>query len=397
MRQSLIKAGRLIDGTGNKPELDQAIFIENKQVVSIKPWKTVKPSQSFLDYSGFTVLPGFIDTHLHLSLEPDKKTPYDTGQAIEEVIKRTRRNARASLKAGVIAVGDCGAQNDVIFPVKESLKIDGLKIFASGQALTPEGGHGAEAIGLVVSGTEKLREAVAKQAELGADFIKVMATGGGGEDPGASHYSIKELTAVREAADQYNLKVAAHAHGTTGIKNCVLAGIQRIEHCTFMDKSGSLFDAEIARDIARQSIIVSPTNVIDYRRMQAQGGSEEGIAPRTALNKTWRKLLEAGVKFAASSDAGVPDIHYDDYALILELMVNELGMTPMDAIIAATRTSAEALDALDIFGTVETGKCADLVVIKGNPLEDISTIRNIKSILLNGRLIKQKGEAHEQA
>ncbi len=225
--------------------------------------------------------------------------------------------------------------------------------------ITTEGGHGDQ-FGRLTSGVEDARQAVNEQVAAGADLIKIMATGGGGEDPGQSLFTLAELQAMKEEADRLGVRVAAHCHGTEGIRNCVAAGIQRIEHCTFMNLEGSVFDAEIAADIVRNGLFVCPTNVIDYRQMERQGGSEEGLAPRSQLNVTWRKLVQSGAQMVASSDAGVTLIDHDDYALIWELMVEELGMSPMEAIVSGTAAAARALGLEEEIGTLAAGKTADL-------------------------------------
>ena len=300
-------------------------------------------------------------------------------------------NAQAALRAGVTTLGDCGARNEIIFPLRQAIAdgvVLGPRILASGNPIVPAGGHGADRIGRTASGVSEIREAVRQQAEAGADFIKVMATSGGGENPGESHYELDELIAFREEAQHYNLIVAAHAHGTQGIRDCVAAGIQRIEHCTFHNGEADFnFDPQVAQAIADKGIIVSPTNVIDYRRIE-QGGKG---APRAELNTVWRQLLAHGGGFAASSDAGVTDLLYDDYALIPELMVSELGMSPMDAILACTQTAAKALGLQDEIGTLEAGKIADMVAVNGNPLKDITAIRQVRAVMRNGVIIHQTG------
>ena len=387
----IIKAKRIITGNGTV-FIDHAILVQQDRIQSIQPWQSGPFEGDVLDLGERTVLPGLIDTHLHLSLDPaNQKAFYDPDQNPLEIVVRTVANAQSALQAGVITVGDCGAINAIIFPVRDAIRrgeLIGPRILTSGTPLVPAGGHGAE-IGKIACGVEGVTVAVRELAQAGVDFIKVMATAGGGGKPGESHYGLEELSAIREEAEHYHLKVAAHAHGSQGIRACVEAGIQRIEHCTFYNgEAGFDFDPEIAERIARQGIIVSPTNVIDYRRIQRGGKG----APRPELNEIWRNLLEHGVAFAASSDAGVTDLFYNDYALIPELLVSELGMTPMQALVACTCTAAQALGMDSEIGTLEPGKFADLVAVIGDPLENISALRNIELVLQAGKPVYCAGQ-----
>jgi imidazolonepropionase-like amidohydrolase len=391
LTQQVIKAGRLIDGTGCEPLFNQEILITDGRILFISPWKDENRFGSFLDLSTATLLPGFIDTHLHITFAPTNPDDYyDPKQDLVEITLRTIGNAQTALRAGVTTLGDCGAENRIIFPVREAIdqgQVVGPRVVASGAALVPADGHGAEKVGKIASGADGIRAAVREQAEAGADFIKVMATSGGGEKPGVSHYSVAELITLQEEAARHGLIVAAHAHGTQGIRDCVVAGIKRIEHCTFYNgESGFDFDPQIAQSIADQGIIVSPTNAIDFRRIENGGKG----APRAELNKIWRDLLAYNVTFAASSDAGVTDMLYGDYALIPELMVSELGMSPMGAIVSCTRNAATALGLQDELGTLEPGKLADLVVLGGNPLEDIKAVRSVRRVMRSGKTLYQQ-------
>lgn len=379
-----IHADRIIDGTPGGVFEDACLVIENGRVKEILPHCAPPQDAMQLQLRGGTILPGFIDTHLHLMLNPGHPTLYfDPEQPLQDVMLRTVANAQASLRVGVTTVGDCGALNEIIFPLRDAInrgEITGPRILASGRPIVPTGGHGA-AMGQHAKGVEEVRAAVRTQTEAGADFIKVMATAGGGEEPGESHYTLEELQALQDEAAKHGLVVAAHAHGSQGIKDCAIAGIERIEHCTFYNgEAGFKFDPDTARMIADKGIIVSPTNVIDYRRIE-QGGVG---APRAELNEVWRKLLQFGIRFAASSDAGVTDLMYDDYALIPETMVRELGMSPMEAITACTKTAAEALRVDKELGTLEPGKLADLVIVQGNPLQNIEACRNVQMVMKAG-------------
>ncbi len=396
MSQSIIKAARVIDGQGDKPLTDQAVVIQDGGIQDIKRWGDESIASrlreaTVFDVGDATLLPGFIDAHLHLVFDAAKGPELDPDDGQQFILLRAAGNAQAALQAGVTTVCDCGAPNEIIFPLRDAIEcgaIQGPRIVASGATITTEGGHGAEhGIGRIASGVGEVRQAVAEQVEAGADFIKVMATAGGGGDPDHNQYNLAELRAVKEEADRLGVRVAAHAHGTTGIESCVKVGIQRIEHCSLMTPQGSVFDPEIADEIVRKGIYVCPTNVIDYRQVQRRGGSEEGLAPRTQLNVTWRRLYEHGVKLVASSDAGVKDVQCDDYALIQELMVTELGLSPMQAIMASTKVAAEALGLADEIGTLKVGKRADLVVVSGNPLDDITTLRQMRLVMRGGEVI----------
>lgn len=392
----IIKAARVIDGQGEAPLTDQAIVIQDGRIQDIKAWDD-EPIALWLreatvfDVGDATLLPGFIDAHLHLVFDAAKGPELDPEESQQFILLRAAGNAQAALQAGVTTVCDCGAPNEIIFSLRDAIEsgaIQGPRIVASGATITTEGGHGAEhGIGRIASGVGEVRHAVAEQVEAGADFIKVMATAGGGGAPDHSQYNLAELTAIKEEADRLGVRVAAHAHGTTGIQSCVEVGIQRIEHCSLMTPQGSVFDPEIADEIGRKGIYVCLTNVIDYRQVQRRDGSEEGLAPRTQLNVTWRRLYEHGVKLVASSDAGVTDIQCDDYALIQELMVTELGLSPMQAIMASTKVAAEALGLGEEIGTLQVGKSADLVVVSGNPLDDITTLRQMRLVMRGGKVI----------
>lgn len=387
---TILKAGCVIDGTGREPLLNQAIVVHNGRIQSIIPWNENQVEGEFVDLSSFTLLPGFIDAHVHLMMDAVRGPVFDPEIDTERVLLiRTIGNAQAMLRAGVTTVCDAGALNEIIFPVRDAINegvIVGPRILASGKVITTQGGHGDQ-FGRLTSGVKDARQAVNEQVAAGADLIKIMATGGGGEDPGESLFSLAELQAIKDESDLLGVRVAAHCHGTEGIRNCAAAGIHRIEHCTFMNLEGSRFDADITADIVRKGIYVCPTNVIDYRQMEQREGSEEGLAPRSQLNETWCQLYLSGAKIVASSDAGVTLIHHDDYALIWELMVDELGMSPMEAILSGTATAAQALGLQEEIGTLAMGKMADLVAVRGNPLDDISTVRQVEIVMRGGQIV----------
>lgn len=382
--KQILRAARLVDGLNRSAALSPILGIEAGRIVELRSGSSDVASEA-ADLADVTLLPGLIDTHLHLVCNPRRRSYFDPNESRAHILLRAVGNAQSLLRAGVTTAGDCGGPNDVIFPLRDAISdgtLQGPRIVASGAPIVIRGGHGAE-FAREADTRDELLQAVDEQIAAGADFIKIMATGGGGDGPGTAYYSAADLRAVVERAADAGKRVAAHAHGCAGIRNCVEAGIQRIEHSSFFGNEGAEFDEGLAREIAAREIHVSPTNVIDYRRIQ-QGGVG---APRALLNRNWRAQYELGVKFAASSDAGVTDMFCDDYALIPELMVSELGMTPEQAISACTRTAAETLGVASEIGSLEIGKNADIVAVKGNPLDDITTLRRIVWVMRGGRVI----------
>lgn len=381
----MVDAGLVIDGTGNAPLKNAIVVIENGRIRNIRARDKAVREEGAVDARHLTLLPGLIDTHLHLVCNPGARKFFDLSDSQDAILLRAAGNAQAALRAGVTTVGDCGAPNELIFPLRAIMDggdLVGPRMLASGAAIMPSNGHGIE-FGRAANNATELRDAVRDQVAAGADFVKIMATGGGGDGPGRAYYTADELRVVAQEASNAGKRVAAHAHGTAGIRNAVEAGIQRIEHCSFYGDGGAEYDAGLAREIVARWIYVSPTNAIDYRRIEKGGRG----APREALNRNWRALFEAGTRFAASSDAGVTDMFYDDYALIPELMVRELGMTPGEALGACTRVAAETLGLETEIGTIQPGKCADVVAVRGNPLEDITVLRNVVWVMRNGRIL----------
>jgi len=395
----VVKASRVIDGKGGEPLTNQAVVVQDGWIRDIKPWgdesiASLNQEAEVIDIEGATLLPGLIDAHLHLTLNADRspaEKPTDVPpQSDESILLRAVGNAQAALRVGVTTVCDCGGSNHLIFALRDAIKggvIQGPRVIASGSPIRISEGHGGF-IGREANSAEEVRQAVVEQVEAGADFIKIMATGGGGNPD--SEYGPEELEAATAEARRLGVRIAAHCHGTVGIKDAVEAGVTRIEHCTFLEQDASVFNSDIAEAIVQRGIYVCPTNTVDYRNWQTLGDSAEGaekLAPRAQIIPTWRELLRYGVKFVAGSDAGVSQVFCDDYALIMELMVGELGMSPRQAILAGTKVAAEALGMEDEIGTLEVGKRADIIAVSGNPLEDITALRQVRLVMLGGNVV----------
>lgn len=402
MRRILANA-RIIDGTGEVLS-DRFIVIDDgsiADVVSMSEFPAT-PDAEVIDVSGNTVMPGIIDCHVHLSIDGDADP---VGQVVADSdamsALRMARNAERTIAAGITTVRDLGAKNHVDISFRRALA-QGVhtaapRLVLSGQPVTMTGGHCWQ-FGREANGVDDVRRAAREQIRAGADCVKLMATGGiltQGNEIGAAQLEEAEMRAAIEEADKAGKLTAVHAHGASGIKNGIRAGVHSVEHAYYLDDEG------IDMMLAAGTWLVPTAAAVD---LVVRNGIEAGI-PADVVEKaeaaiesqraTCRKALRSGVKIAMGTDAGTPYNRHGDNMQELEAMV-AVGMSPMAAICAATRRGAELLGLADRLGTIERGKAADVLVVDGDPLDDISVLRapeRIGLVFKNGEIVARHGVA----
>lgn len=387
---------RLIDGTG--VTLEQAtVLVRGANILAAGPSKdiSIPKGSTRIDGRGLTIIPGLIDCHVHLCLggEPDVVATVEKESPSYTLLK-SARHAQLTLEAGVTTVRDVGSRDHSIFALKRAIDagvLSGPRIVGAGLAICMIGGH-ARFIGQEVAGPEQVRQAVEAQVTAGAEVIKVIASGGvltPGTSPDQAQMTLKELSAAVDAARRAKKKVAAHAHGASGMKNAIQAGVHSIEHAT-------LLDDEAAALMRQHGVYMVPT--LSALATTAAGRPGCGI-PESALDKakamtkrhqrSFKNAHESGIMIAMGTDAGTPFNYHGDNAQELDRMV-ALGMTPMEAIVASTAAAARLIGIQDSVGTLKEGMQADLVVIEGNPLRHIERLRDrsrIMGVMQAGRFV----------
>ncbi|SDM35699.1 Imidazolonepropionase [Halarsenatibacter silvermanii] len=388
----LLKSSLILTGSDLKPLEDAAVLISKEgEIVKCGRQQELEipDGTEVIDHSGKIIMPGLIDAHVHLCLKP-VADPFEI--LLEESPGRTAiravEHARKTLKAGVTTVRDMSGKDYVDLDLRDAVaegNIVGPRILASGKNLAMTGGHGwptAEE----VDGPAQARRGARKQIKEGADQIKIMATGGvmtEGVQPGAPQMTEDEMRAAIEEAHKADRKTAAHAQGTEGIKNALRAGIDSIEHGIFLDEKSIKLMKE-------NEVFLVPTLAAPH--WISEKGSEAGI-PEYAVKKSddiiedhqqsFQAAYQAGVKIALGTDAGTPFNEHGKNTKELKLMV-ENGMTPQEALTAATSRGAELLGISAETGSIEPGCQADLLVLEKNPLEDIENIETLERIYLQG-------------
>lgn len=349
-------------------------------------------------FPGATLLPGLINVHGHVAFSASA-TPVADMIADDDrrLMIRAVENARRALAAGVTTIRDLGDRGGVSLALRDAIDqglLVGPRLLVAGAPITTTGGH-CYFMGMEADQADDLRRAVRQQVKAGVDLIKVMATGGGltpGSNMAAPQYSVNELTALVDDAHRLNRRVAAHAHGTAGIRNAAAAGVDTVEHCSWIlspDTYG--YDDQAGSDLVKKGIFVCFTLSAGYRFVERGDPNDPLVAKRLSnrqkRGEVQRRLLDAGARVVAGSDAGVTLTPFDDFALELELLTRDLGLTADQAIAAGTSVAAEALGIADRVGTLEPGKLADLLLVAGDPRRDIGNLRKVQGVFRDGEKV----------
>ncbi len=396
----VLKNLNLIDGNGNLLE-NERVVIEGTKIKEIG--RGIPNDAEAVDMKGYTLLPGLIDAHVHLggNGEPNMEIAM-LKDLLPTTTLKAYVNAKKDLMAGFTTLRTMGDRGFLDVALKKSIEnglVDGPRMKVSGQAISMTGGHGDmwlapeitySGFGAIADGVDEMRKTARYQLKMGADFIKLMATGGvmsEGDEPGSPQLNEEEMKVAIEEAHKAGKKAAAHAQGTQGIKNAIRAGIDSIEHGIFLD------DEAIRMMKEKGVFLVATLSAVFNIKVH---GRDAGI-PEYAVRKTeeitsyhidsFVRAYKAGVKIAMGTDAATPFNKHGENAQELELMV-KAGVKPVDAIMAATKWGAELLGMDDMIGTLEPGKEADIIAVEGNPLEDVAILKNVKFVMKAGKIYK---------
>jgi imidazolonepropionase-like amidohydrolase len=398
-----IKAGQLVDPLEGALLADQVIVVENDRIVRVAASDAVEipADAAVIDLSGQTVLPGLIDMHDHLTGDHRFHGYESLGISVAREALYGVYNAKKTLLAGFTSVRNVGAGGYSDIALRDAInagEIIGPRMRASGPALGITGGHCdnnllpseyADTGAGVADGPWAVRAKVREIIKYGADVIKFCATGGvlsKGDSVGGQQYTLEEMQALVEEAHQHGRKVAAHAHGAEGIKAAITAGVDSVEHSSLIDAEGIRLAKQhgtfLVMDIYNDTYIL-------------QHGAEVGMLPESLEKErqigqlqrdNFRKAFEAGARMAFGSDGGV--YPHGDNGKQFAYMV-EYGMTPMEAIQAATVHAAELIGWPEDVGAIEAGRYADIVAVDGNPLENVRLLENVSFVMKGGKVYKE--------
>lgn len=385
----------LIDGNGGPPVEQGYLVFQGCRIIEVGSGILPEKYRGIcqIERTGETLLPGFIDCHVHFfTTVPDVELQEFMRQPPSWQYYYAAKNAEKKLKSGVTYVRDCGAQMTRNIELRDAIKkgiVNGPDIVALGRPLTITGGHGS-VNGLAADGEDAVRQASRQVIRDGVNQLKVMASGGMlslQTDPNSYQLTLKELNVVVEEATRVGKIVVAHAIGKPGIMNALEAGCLSIEHGVCLD------DEAIEKMLEKDAYLV-PTLTASYNIFHCSGGYATDAHRKRAEYfsdlhfQAFRKALAAGVKIAMGTDSGTPGNFHENWHQELAFYVSN-GMKPMDAILSGTRVAAKLLEIDSHYGTLEEGKVADFVLVKGNPLEDITCLAHISDVYKNGVKIKK--------
>lgn len=398
-------ADAIIDGVNDQPVTDVAVIVDGNIIADIAPEKDVSPRMTRIDLSGMTLMPGLIDSHSHPLIHADdyQLVHLQTSSAYKAL--KGMKSLERLLAAGwttirVMGDADVHYANQDIRRVIEEGVFEGPRIFGAGHYISTTAGGGDIRFfspeqhiipdGLIVNGVDEMRRAIRQEIKYGSDWIKLLVTGAfmsAGDNPKNVHFSPEELAVAVAEAGRFNVPVAAHAHATEGIKMAVTAGVRSIEHGTYIDE-------EVMDMMAERGTFLVPTLYIgEVLADEENEYREEDVHvefKNTGQADLLRRIGEAhrrGVKIAAGVDLG--GYHHDPTQSARELAaLIKAGLSPMDAIKAATAVGAQLLGKENELGAIRSGLLADLIAVDGNPINNISNMEKVRFVMKDGRIIK---------
>jgi imidazolonepropionase-like amidohydrolase len=388
------RARRIVDGTGAPVREHAAVLFDGDRITEIVPAADIPARAEVEDLGDVTLLPGLIDAHIHIVWDGAEPQP-ELIRARESMTKaavRAARHALETLQCGTISVRDTGCPGGVSFAVRDAIDegiVPGPRMIVCGATIVMTGGHCCT-MGIEVDGPVEARHAARQQLKEGADFIKLLATGGvyglRHDVPWSPQLTVDELAAAAVEAKKAGRVAAIHAEGEQGIANAIEAGADTIEHCNQLTPA-------MAKQMADRGIVMVPTLAWFFNVAAATPSAiffddyvRKGKFMAECSAKSIALAREAHVKIAAGTDTGAPLVPHNSVRRELELLVR-LGMTPREAIEAGTRVAAEAMRMETSVGSLTAGKYADLIAVGGDPARDIRALYDLRLVVKGGHVV----------
>ena len=408
---TILKAARLIDTATEAVQEQAAILLEGNTVRQIGTAETVHAPEGAsvqeIDYGDATILPGLVDSHVHLNGIGDGRAGDELVTLPDEVLTvQSAQNARRHLYSGVTTLRDCGAKNSTTFMLRQAVDlgiVPAPRLILAGRPVAIIGGH-LSYFGTAATGVDECRAAVRQLIKEGADFIKITATGGSTRTshPLRPSFNVEELRAICEEAHRFGKHAAAHCASSQGMANSLDAGIDTIIHGVHKDPDGAdTYRPDITERIAEQGVFVNPTlgqgvarirMLEDMQRPHRRSSKPSLDAARhtsDARMDHFARMRDAGVVMAAGSDSAWSYYPMGDYQTDIEAHAMA-GMSNMEAIVSATRDAARSCCIDSLVGTLDPGKQADVLVVNGNPLDDLADLRQVADVFLAGSRIDRQ-------
>jgi imidazolonepropionase-like amidohydrolase len=411
-RFALITAARLLDGSGTRPVGPAALLIEGNRIVAVGAAAEAPVPDASVerhDYGDATILPGLVDAHTHLVAPGDGTLGDDVAKEDDDILLlQAAKNARTLLHSGVTTLRENGAKGKVAFALREGIRrqlAPGPRMVICGRPITITGGHmgyfGSEA-----DGEAAVRAEVRKLLKEGADYIKIVASGGSTRtsDPNRASYTVAELAAMTDEAHRHGKLTAAHCTCAAAIENCLDAGVDMIIHCIFNEPDGTYrYRADLVDRLARAKAWVNPTLYVQQAGIERQRATREREgrltlelaaqldAARRALDvkiDAVRRMSEAGVRMTAGSDS--PWGWYAPGEFVHEVhMLAQAGLSCSDAIVAGTAGAADSIAVGGVAGRLAVGREADVLVVRGDPTREITALWDVLDVYQGGRRIQR--------